>query len=100
MKGTHSNQGKVLTPLLKAVQHNYWFCFPRPCGKGAKQGRMIAHRSGEAVIQESLGRSPTSVNLNFWELPTPKGQKDSARGFNPGIANTTAIRPVGALDLT
>jgi len=30
----------------------------------------------------------------------PRGQKDSARGFNPGKANTTAIRPVGALDLT
>jgi hypothetical protein len=30
----------------------------------------------------------------------PEGAEDSARSFNPGKANTTAIRPVGALDLT
>jgi hypothetical protein len=41
--------------------------------------------SGQAVTQESLGRSPISVNLRFRSgFSTPKGQEDSARGFNPG----------------
>ena len=64
---------------------------------------LIGYHSGEAVTQDFLGLRPISVNLNFGDdcLPRrPKGQEDSARGFNPGKANTTAIRPVGALDLT
>jgi hypothetical protein len=54
----------------------------------------------EAVIQESLVAVHKRQLKGLGWLSTPKGQKDSARGFNPGKANTTAIRPVGALDLT
>jgi hypothetical protein len=51
--------------------------------------------SGPAAVR----RLPISANLRFRsEFSTPKGQEDSARGFNPGKFQSNA-RPERALDV-
>jgi len=38
----HNGLMKGIQFTVEAVQHNYWFCFPRPCGKGAKRAPAVS----------------------------------------------------------